>query len=588
MRWTKVLTVGAVASLGFVAACGAPSQTGTSSGASGSAASGGPVEGASAGLLPDAKGPAPEVPGATKGGTLTIAYSTTPANLDPSDQFYQDTAVILNLTNRALTTFTMRNGKMVLVPDLATDLGQKSADGLTWTFTLKDGLKYEDGSPVSAKDVAFAIKRSFDKDLAGNGPTYQRDFFKGGADYLGPYTGDKNWDGVQAPDDKTVVIRLAKKFETLPYFASFSQFSPIPEAKDKKKDYQLHVLATGPYMFDSYTPGSELRLKRNPNWDPASDPARNAYPDAYQFKWGVDEVKTQTAILASNGTDATTLNWDAIDSSLIDQIEGPKKAQFVEGPSSCVIAVNMDTRKIPMEIRKAIATAWPFDSIRKASGMTTHSYTPAKTLIPPQIPGWLDYSLPGLTGTGDGDPAKAKQMLAAAGYGPDKPFELVYYFTNDNATLQKVNQVRKQKLQAAGFKVTDMGVPAKERRKLVGKLNSKQNMLQSPAGWCFDWPSADSIFPPTVGSTALSQGGTGWGNLSDPKVDAEIKRISDLPIADQGPEWGKFDKWLQENYLVAVPDYYDKGNYVFGTKVKNVVNNPNKGMPELSQVWIQQ
>ncbi len=583
MRWTKVLTVGAAVSLGFVAACGAPSSGGTAGGTGN--AGNDKVEGAAAALDPDAKGPAPAVPGAKKGGVLTIAYASTPENLDPSDQFYQDTAVILNLTHRSLTTFTMRNDKMVLVPDLATDLGKVSEDGLSWTFTLKDGLKYEDGSPVTAQDVAFAIKRSFDKDLAGNGPTYQKDFFKGGKDYAGPYTGDKNWKGVETPDDKTVVINLEKRFETLPYFVSFSQFSPIPEAKDKKKDYQLHPLATGPYMFDTYTPGTELKLKRNPNWDPATDPARNAYPDGYHFKWGVDEVKTQTAILASNGNDATTLNWDAIDSSLIEQIEGPKKDQFVEGPSSCVIAINMDTRKIPMEVRKALATAWPFDSLRKAAAMTKHSYTPATTLIPPQIPGWMDYKLPGLTGTGDGDAAKAKEMLKAAG---KEGFELVYYYTNDNPTAQKVNQVKKQKLEAAGFKVTDLGVPGKERRGFVGDLNGKHNMGQSPAGWCFDWPSADSIFPPTVGSGALSQGGTGWGNISDPKVDAEIARISDLSIEEQGPEWGKFDKWLQETYLVALPDYYDKGNYVFGTKVKNVKNNPNKGMPELSQVWIDQ
>lgn len=583
MRWTKVLTVGAAVSLGFVAACGAPSTGGTTGDAG--KASNDTVEGASAALDPDAKGPAPAVPGAKKGGTLTIAYASTPENLDPSDQFYQDTAVILNLTHRSLTTFTMRDGKMVLVPDLATDLGKVSEDGLSWTFTLKDGLKYEDGSAVTAPDVAFAIKRSFDKDLAGNGPTYQKDFFKGGKDYAGPYTGDKNWTGVEAPDDKTVVINLEKRFETLPYFVSFSQFSPIPEKADKKKDYQLHPLATGPYMFDTYTPGTELKLKRNPNWDPATDPARNAYPDAYHFKWGVDEVKTQTAILASNGNDATTLNWDAIDSSLIEQIEGPKKDQFVEGPSSCVIAVNMDTRKIPMEVRKAIATAWPYDSIRKAAAMTKHSYTPATTLVPPQIPGWLDYELDGLTGTGDGDAAKAKEMLKAAN---KENFELIYYYTNDNPTAQKVNQVKKQMLEKAGFKVTDLGVPGKERRGYIGDLDGKHNMGQSPAGWCFDWPSADSIFPPTVGSGALSQGGTGWGNLSDQKVDAEINRISALSIEEQGPEWGKFDKWLQETYLVALPDYYDKGNYVFGTKVKNVKNNPNKGMPELSQVWIDQ
>jgi peptide/nickel transport system substrate-binding protein len=594
MRWTKVLTVGAVASLGFVAACGAPATTSTGTGGAGGATGdSGKVEGAAATLDPTAKGPAPAIAGAKKGGTLTVSYASTPANMDPSDQFYQDTAVIFSLTNRALTTFVSRDGKQVLVPDLATDLGKTSDGGLTWTFTLKDGIKYEDGTPVKAADIVFAAKRSFDPDLAANGPTYQREFFKGGADYKGPYKGDKSWKGVEAPDDKTIVFHLEKKFETLPYFVSFNQFTPIPEAKDTKADYQLHPLATGPYMFDKYTPGTELTLKRNPNWDPNTDAARNNYPDGFHFKWGQDTVKTQTAILASNGDDATTLNWDAIDSSLIPQIEGDKKAQFEEGPSSCVLMINLDATKIPLPIRKAIAVAYPFDAIHKAGGETSHSFSPASTIIPPQIPGHLDYTAeaaPGfkMNGQGDGDPAKAKAMLAAAGYGADKPFELIYYYTNDDDVAQKVNQVRKQALEKAGFKVTDIGAPSAERRKLVGTPKGKYNMLQSPRGWCFDWPSADSIIPPTFGTIALSQGGTTFGNYSDAKIDSEIKRIQQLSITEQGPEWGKMDKFLTETYLLAIPDSNDKGNAVFGTKVKNAKNNPNKGIVDLTQIWLDQ
>jgi peptide/nickel transport system substrate-binding protein len=217
--------------------------------------------------------------------------------------------------------------------------------------------------------------------------------------------------------------------------------------------------------------------------------------------------------------------------------------------------------------------------------MTTHSYAPAKTLIPPQVPGWLDYEVDGMTGKGDGDPDKARQLLKDAG---KEGFELVYYYADDNPIEQRANQVRKQKLERAGFRVTDLGVPSKEVRSLSGDPKGKHNMLQAPRGWCFDWPSADSIFPPTVSSSALSQGSTGWGNLSEPKVDAEIKRISEFAIDDQGSEWGKFDKWLQENYLVAIPDYYQKSNYVFGTRVENVVNDPNRGMPALTQIWIEQ
>ena len=83
------------------------------------------------------------------------------------------------------------------------------------------------------------------------------------------------------------------------------------------------------------------------------------------------------------------------------------------------------------------------------------SAPPAHTLIPPQVPGHLDYTLPGLSGTGKGDPAAAKKMLADAG---KTGFELDFYYTNDDPIAQQVNLVRKQALEAAGFKVHDMGV----------------------------------------------------------------------------------------------------------------------------------
>ncbi len=591
MRWTHVLAVGAVASLGLTAACSAPASTpGATTGATASQTA---DSKAAAAIDPTAKGPAPEVAGAKKGGTLTVSYSTAPADMDPSAQFYQDSgAIMTRLTQRSLTSFVNRNGKQVLVPDLATDLGQVSADGLTWTFTLKDGIKYSDGSAVVADDIAYAVKRSFA--FTDTGPTYQVDFLKDGAKYEGPWDNPETenpfgdtFAGVEAQGNK-VIFHLEKRWETLPYFATFTQVSPIPKAKEtKNRDYGNTALSTGPYMIKSFTQGTELTLVRNPNWDAKTDPARTAYVDSYAFKFGQDSIKVQQGILASNGPDATTLNWDGIDASLADQVTGAKSSQFINGQSSCVVAVNMDSRKIPLEVRKAIAVAYPFDDINKAAGATPLSQTPASTLIPPQIPGWLDYKLPGLTGTGNGDPVKAKEMLKAAG---KEGFELVYYYTNDDPSnvAQQVNQVRKTKLQEAGFTVKDLGVPNKERRTLISKLDGPHNMLQSPGGWCFDWPSADSIFPPMVSSTQIKGGGTNWGNLSDAKIDAEMERILKLSIADQGPEWGKFDKWLMETYLPAIPYYYDRSNLLFGTKVKNVINDPNHGMPVLDAIWVEQ
>ena len=72
-------------------------------------------------------------------------------------------------------------------------------------------------------------------------------------------------------------------FPDLPFYMSFDMFTPIPKAKDTKDQYKNNPLATGPYQFDSYTPGAELKLKRNPNWDPKTDPLRHAYPDAWEI-----------------------------------------------------------------------------------------------------------------------------------------------------------------------------------------------------------------------------------------------------------------------------------------------------------------
>jgi peptide/nickel transport system substrate-binding protein len=592
MRGTIVRAVGVAASIGLLAACAAPAKdTGTSG--TGKTTDSGSI---ASPLDPTAKGPAPEVAGAKKGGILTVSYATSPSDMDPSAQFYQDSGIIMTrLTQRSLTSFVTRGDKQVLVPDLATDLGKVTPDGLTWTFTLKDGIKYSDGSPVTAGDIAYAVKRSYA--FTDTGPTYQVDFLKGSKDakgdqaYKGPWESGETFAGVEAPNAKTVVFHLDRRWETLPYFAAFTQTSPIPKAKEtKNRDYGNNAVGTGPYKIKSFTQGSELVLEKNTFWDPKTDASRHQYLDGYDFKFGQDSIKVQQGILASNGPDATTLSWDSVDASLIDQVTGAKASQFVTGPSSCVIAVNMDTRKIPLAVRKAVAMAFPFDDINKAAGATPLSQTPASTLVPPQIPGHLDFKIEGMTGTGNGDPVKAKAMLAAAGYGPGKEFQLVWYYTDDDPSnvAQQVNQVRKTKLVAAGFKVKDIGVAGKDRRKLIAKIDGPHNMLQSPAGWCFDWPSADSIFPPTVSSTQIKAGGSNWGNLADPKVDSEMARIQKLSIAEQGPEWGKFDKWLLETYVPVLPWYNDKSNFLFGTKVHNVVNDANHGMPVLDAIWVDQ
>ena len=585
MRWTKVVALAAAGTLSL-AACGggSPSEnkTNASSGGGGSNSSTA-NDPASAALEPDAKGPAPEIQGAKKGGTLTVKYAAVPETFDPTRAYYQDTMAILSqLVTRTLTTYKVENGKSVLVPDLATDLGKASDDGLSWTFTLKDGLKYADGTPIKAADFAYATKRSFATEELADGPTYVQTYLKDGDKYKGPFKDKADYKGVEVKDDKTIVFHLAKKWPTFPYYAAFTQMTPIPEAKDTKDKYGDNPLATGPYMFDKYVKGQSLSLKKNPNWDAKSDPARHQYVDAYDFQFGADTKPTQTAILASTGPDATTLNWDGVDSTLLQKVN-QQKDQLVTGPDPCVTYFNIDTRKVPLEVRKAIAAAYPYDQVRKASGATSLSFSPATSYMAPQVPGFKAYApVNGLVGQGTGDPEKAKKMLKDAG---KEGFELSWYYTQDNPDAVKANIARKSAFEKAGFKVKDVGVPKADARKHRAETDGKVNTLTGPAGWCYDWPSGDSVYP-ALFTTAVQKTGQSVGFLADKTIDAEINRIIGLDASKQGAEWNKLDEKMAKDLIPAIPLGYGKANFLFGKQVHNVINDPNRGMPDLAQVWV--
>ena len=116
---------------------------------------------------------------------------------------------------------------MVLVPDMATDLGRPNEDNTEWTFTLKDGLKYEDGTDVKAEDVAYAISRSFAIEELPDGPTYQLQFFQDGDTYKGPYKDKAPYKGVVV-DGNDITIKMSRPFPEMDYYASFPVFTGDP------------------------------------------------------------------------------------------------------------------------------------------------------------------------------------------------------------------------------------------------------------------------------------------------------------------------------------------------------------------------
>jgi peptide/nickel transport system substrate-binding protein len=267
---------------------------------------------------------------------------------------------------------------------------------------------------------------------------------------------------------------------------------------------------------------------------------------------------------------------------VIPQITGDKKAQLVTGQSSCTIVVQLDTRKIPLEVRKAIAKAWPYDSDFKTAGKNDLVAERASTIMPPSVPGYQKYTpLPDLSGTGNGDPAAAKQMLQSAG---KLGFELRWYYDNTTPLTQQIAQGRVQALNAAGFKARPIGVATAELRTKTSDYKAPVNIGQSPAGWCSDWPSGGSWFPVLFQTHSIADGQS-WGMLSDKALDKEIDDIANLPTDQSTGKWAAMDQKIMGMYL-ALPRYYDKFASVQGTNVGTTTGDPTMGMPNFPNMYL--
>ena len=175
-----------------------------------------PVRQLSAALVDDATGPAAPVAGARSGGTITVLQQADFEHLDPAQNYVNVQQITALLFLRGLTVFREHpDGSFELVGDLATSTGVTNDGGRTWTYTLRDGLKYEDGRPITSQDAAYGIARSFSPDLP-NGPHYIQQWpanaIDYNRDYQGPYDGGAAIPpGVETPDEKTIVFH----FETL-------------------------------------------------------------------------------------------------------------------------------------------------------------------------------------------------------------------------------------------------------------------------------------------------------------------------------------------------------------------------------------
>jgi peptide/nickel transport system substrate-binding protein len=542
--------------------------------------------GVGSGKNPDATGPYAVPDDASEGGTLTVLTDEAPATLDPTRAYFTDsTAILSDLVIRSLTQYLRdpESGDMVLVPDMATDLGRPNEDSTEWTFTLKDGLRYEDGSDVKAEDVAYAIKRSFAIEELPEGPTYQTTFFLDGDTYKGPFQDGTDYKGVVV-DGNDVTIKMRRPFTDMDYYASFPTFTAIPEAKDSPENYGQHPLATGPYKFADYKAGTSLTLVRNDQWDPDSDPGRIQAVDGWEFKFGQDTAKLENVLINDNGSAQTSLTYDNVSAPSYRQIsEDPER--LVTGTSPCTYLGFIDMTKVKdLKVRQALGWAFPYEAYWKGLG-TLQGVTrvPGTSILPPGTAGRVEYDPLGNGGI-ETDPDKARALLEEA---DAVGFEISFYFESDDAQAVEAKDQIVKGLEAAGFKATPIASNTDTIRTDESDADAPVN-FRTATGWCSDWPSGGSWFPAQWDGDLV--GVEGMPNPSQFKVaemDAEQDRILDTLTPEEAVDaWGEFDKKLGTEYYPAVNFGYAGTAMIRGSKVGGMYSDNLRGMPTFNEMYV--
>jgi peptide/nickel transport system substrate-binding protein len=511
---------------------------------------------------PEATGPAPEVEGATAGGDVTvyIPQDAGPEDLDPSNGWsVLGNSIQQAFTNRSLTQYRKdpESGEMELVPDLATDLGTPNDDYTEWTFTLRDGVKWENGNPVTPEEIKFGIERSFDTETFSGGPgqVYSVEYIDCGDDYQGPYTGKgQTCDGITV-DGNDITIKMKKPFPDMDFWGAFMAMGQIPLENSEFPAYGRMPLSTGPYKIQEFRPNESLTLVKNDQWDPATDPARHQYVDSYTILFDQDLQKTDQLLMSDSPEGATAVS-NKLGATNVADLRSALGANFVQQTGQCVSYLAPDYTKITdINIRKAIAYAYDYENIWLAQGEVPNvTRIPASTLMPPGMSGREEYFPDGEQFTYN--PEKAKQLLADAG---EEGYNLVFEYDDSDKDLNNAAQQQIKGFEAAGFTVE--AIPYQEDYydlylDETSPINQKLNLRR--VNWCSDWPSASTMIPPLV------QTGAAYNTafFSEADVDDRIAEIPSLPLEEQPTAWGDLDKMIGEEYLPIIPTAYR--NDLFG------------------------
>ena len=443
--------------------------------------------------------------GAATGGTLVFARGSDARSLDPID--VSDGESVLGITQLYDTLVTHALGTTDLEPALAT-AWEVAPDGLSWTFTLRPGVTFHDGTPCDAA----AVKVNLDRLTVAGSP----DAFGSTCPYRGEY---RQIVGIEAPAVGTVVIRLSEPCAVLlAKLAMFPASIGSPAAiRAHGKEYGRHPVGSGAFRFVEWVADQKIVLVRHDGyWGPKAKLDRVILVPVKEQATRLEQLKRGEAHMMDN-----------VDLAYAKEIVASPALRFEQIPGMNFAYLALNTTRAPFHdprVRRAVAHA-----IDKQASLRLLTFGYGKAgpnPMPPTLKGYHD----GITDYAY-DPARAKALLAEAGH-PDGFAVDLWAMNNPRPYMPRpteCGQILKEQLAAVGIRSTIVSPPWVEYLDKTGNGEHPLCLL----GWSADYADPDNFLnvllsahntnPPRAQNCAF------WKDPETQVLLDEAARVADWP-----------------------------------------------------------
>ncbi|MFF4157347.1 ABC transporter substrate-binding protein [Streptomyces sp. NPDC001678] len=505
-------------------------------------------------------------PADKKGGELKFIGTQDADSWDPQRGYYGFMWDFARYYTRTLVTPKPAPGleSVNVVPDMATDTGQLSADKKTYTFKLRSGLTWEDGQPITTQQIKYGIERTWATDKISGGPLWLMQTLDPGKEYKGPYK-DESKDklglkAIETPDEKTIVFHLPKPNGDFLQMLAIPAAAPVRPDKDTAEKYGSRPFSSGPYKFVSYTPNKGLELVRNDKWDRKSDPVRKALPDKITVKLTTNADDMDNKLLA--GEYDLDINATGLGSAGRQKAMNSYKAN-VDNPQTGFIRYAAFPKTVaPFDnehCRKAVIYAADHTSLQTARGGPQAGGDIAISMLPPVVKGFDPNYDPFNLKQGKPDEAKAKEELKACG----KPegFKTTIAVRNNKPPEVATAESMQAALKKVGI---DAQIDQYDGAQSTGIIGAPKNVKDKNygiiiMGWGADFLSGQGFLQPiTDGRFIQESGNQNYTELNDPEINKLYDQaIAEIDVEKAGKIYQEANKKVTEGawYL---PFVYDK------------------------------